>query len=79
LPDAIRVADQWHLIETACSAFLEAAAKSMKQILAALGAMVLDPTVAAIEEVARALSEARTLIDRFQSITRRKVSVDLDP
>ncbi|BDA83973.1 hypothetical protein Sa4125_15150 [Aureimonas sp. SA4125] len=35
-------------------------------------------TVAAIEGVAPALAEARTLIDRFQSIIRRKASVDLD-
>lgn len=36
-------------------------------------------TVAAIEQGAPALAEARTLIDRFQSIVRRKADADLDP
>jgi transposase len=43
LPDAIQVADRWHLMENAGSAFLEAVSKSMKPIRAALGATVLDP------------------------------------
>ena len=36
-------------------------------------------TVAAIEEGAPVLAEARALIDRFQSILRRKAEADLDP
>ena len=36
-------------------------------------------TVAAIEQGAPALAEARTLVDRFQSIVRRKAEADLDP
>lgn len=35
-------------------------------------------TVAAIEQGAPALVEARTLVDRFQSIVRRKAEADLD-
>lgn len=36
-------------------------------------------TVAAIEQGAPALAEARTLVDRFQSIVRRKAETDLAP
>jgi hypothetical protein len=36
-------------------------------------------TVAAIAQGAPSLAEARTLIDRFQSIVRRKAEADLDP
>lgn len=43
LPDAIQVADRWHLMENASSTFLEAVLKSMKPIRAALGATVVDP------------------------------------
>jgi transposase len=43
LPDAIQVADRWHLMENASAAFLEAVSKSMKAIRAALGATIVDP------------------------------------
>lgn len=43
LPDAIQVADRWHLMENASGAFLEAVAKSMQSIRTALGATVVDP------------------------------------
>lgn len=43
LPDAIQVADRWHLMENASSSFLEAVSKSMKPIRAALGATAVDP------------------------------------
>jgi len=36
-------------------------------------------TAAAIAQGAPSLAEARTLIDRFQSIVRRKAEADLDP
>jgi len=36
-------------------------------------------TVAAIERGAPALVEAQSLVDRFQSIVRRKAEADLDP
>jgi transposase len=45
LPDAIQVADRWHLMENASSTFLEAVSKSMKPIRAALGATVVDPNL----------------------------------
>lgn len=45
LPDAIQVADRWHLMENASSSFLEAVAKSMKPIRTALGATVVDPNL----------------------------------
>lgn len=38
LPDAKQVADRWHLMENASSAFLEAVRKSMRSIRQALGA-----------------------------------------
>ena len=38
LPDAIQVADRWHLMENASSAFLYAVRKSMRPIRAAIGA-----------------------------------------
>ena len=43
LPNAIQVADRWHLMENASAAFLDAVKKSMKQIRAAIGATVVDP------------------------------------
>jgi transposase len=43
LPDAIQVADRWHLMENASTTFLEAVSKSMKLIRTALGATVVDP------------------------------------
>ena len=43
LPDAIQIADRWHLMENASGSFLEAVSKSMKPIRAALGATVVDP------------------------------------
>jgi transposase len=38
LPEARQVADRWHLMENASSAFLDAARKSMRSIRQALGA-----------------------------------------
>ena len=43
LPDAIQVADRWHLMENASSAFLDAVRKSMRSIRAAIGATKVDP------------------------------------
>ncbi|MEN3794547.1 ISL3 family transposase [Fulvimarina sp. MAC3] len=43
LPNAIQVADRWHLMENASAAFLDAVKKSMKPIRAAIGATVVDP------------------------------------
>jgi Transposase len=45
LPKAIQVADRWHLMENASSAFLEAVRKSMPAIRQALGAIRLDPAL----------------------------------
>jgi transposase len=45
LPDAIQIADRWHLMENASSIFLEAVSKSMKPIRTALGATVVDPNL----------------------------------
>jgi transposase len=45
LPDAMQVADRWHLMENASQAFLAATRQSMRQIRAALGAATIDPAL----------------------------------
>ena len=45
LPHAIQVADRWHLMENASSAFLDAVRKSMRQIRTAMGAGAIDPSL----------------------------------
>lgn len=45
LPDARQVADRWHLMENASSAFLEAVRKSMRSIRRALGAGEVSPAL----------------------------------
>ena len=42
LPDATQVADRWHLMENASTAFLDAVRKSFRAIRAAIGATVID-------------------------------------
>jgi transposase len=43
LPDAVQVADRWHLMENASRAFLDAVRKSMRQIRKTLGATRINP------------------------------------
>jgi transposase len=43
LPEAIQVADRWHLLENASRAFLDAVRKSMRQIRGTIGAATIDP------------------------------------
>lgn len=43
LPHALQVADRWHLMENASSAFLDAVRGSMKQIRSALSCRPIDP------------------------------------
>lgn len=43
LPDAVQVADRWHLMENASGAFLDAVRKSMRQIRRAAGTMTINP------------------------------------
>ena len=43
LPNAIQVADRWHLMENASHAFLDAVRKSMRQVRAAIGAATINP------------------------------------
>jgi transposase len=45
LPDAIQVADRWHLMENASAAFLDAVRLSMRAIRNTLGAAVIDPAL----------------------------------
>jgi transposase len=42
-PDAIQIADRWHLMENASAAFLTAVQRSMKAVRKAVGAGVVDP------------------------------------
>lgn len=43
LPEAVQVADRWHLLENASAAFLSAVQKSMPAIRKAIGVKTLDP------------------------------------
>jgi transposase len=43
LPNAIQVADRWHLMENASRAFLDAVRKSMRRIRTVIGATTIDP------------------------------------
>jgi transposase len=43
LPNAIQVADRWHLMENASRAFLDAVRKSMRSIRTAIGATTINP------------------------------------
>jgi transposase len=43
LPNAIHVADRWHLMENASCAFLDAVRKSMREIRTAIGATTINP------------------------------------
>jgi len=44
-PDAVQVADRWHLMENASAAFRTAVQQSMPAIRTALGARVIDPAL----------------------------------
>jgi transposase len=44
-PQAVQVADRWHLMENASAAFLEAVRRSMRSIRSALGIAVIDPAL----------------------------------
>ena len=50
LPHAVQVADRWHLMENASSAFLEAVRKSMRQIRTAMGVTVINPSLLTFAE-----------------------------
>ena len=43
LPDAMQVADRWHLMENASQAFLAATRACMRQVRTAIGATTVDP------------------------------------
>jgi len=45
LPNAVQVADRWHLMENASTAFLDAVRRSMRPIRAAIGAATIDPAL----------------------------------
>src|SRR5207344_1380053 len=44
-PQAVQVANRWHLMENASAAFLEAVRRSMRPIRMALGSTVIDPAL----------------------------------
>lgn len=45
LPEAVQVADRWHLLENASAAFLAAVQRNMPAIRKAIGANTIDPTL----------------------------------
>ena len=45
LPNAIQVADRWHLMENASAAFLDAVRRSIRQIRSAIGTAIVDPAM----------------------------------
>src|SRR3984957_19823090 len=61
LPDAIQVADRWHLMENASAAFLDAVRKSMREIRSAIGSTTITPEL---------LTSAEKL--RYESYLRRE-------
>ena len=44
-PQAVQIADRWHLMENASAALLEAVRRSMRPVRAALGSTVIDPAL----------------------------------
>ena len=44
-PQAVQVANRWHLIENASATFLDAVRRSMRSIRQVLGSTVIDPTL----------------------------------
>lgn len=50
LPDAVQVADRWHLMENASHAFRDAVRKSMRQIRSAIGAATINPDPITVAE-----------------------------
>jgi transposase len=50
LPNAVQVADRWHLMENASRAFLDAVRKSMRQIRSAIGATTINPDLLSAAE-----------------------------
>lgn len=53
LPQAIQVADRWHLMENASAAFLDAVRKSMRAIRSAIGATTINPELLTCAEKLR--------------------------
>lgn len=53
LPNAIQVADRWHLMENASAAFLDAVRRSMNRIRTAIGATTINPELLTCAEKAR--------------------------
>lgn len=45
LPEALQIADRWHLMESASRAFLDAVGKSMRSIRAAIGEATISPAL----------------------------------
>jgi transposase len=60
-PDAVQVADRWHLMENASAAFLTAVQRSMVAIRKAVGAGVGDPASLSAAERGYDIERASTL------------------
>ena len=53
LPEAIQVADRWHLMANASAAFVDAVRRSMRDIRAAIGATTINPDLLTCAEKLR--------------------------
>ncbi len=60
-PQAVQVADRWHLMENASAVFLEAVRRSMRAIRMALGSTAIDPAL---------LTQERTCISDVHASSR---------
>ena len=86
LPDALQVADRWHLVENASAAFQQIQKVPSARTIARLMTMARDHlskadtvTVAVIEARVPMLVGARYLIERFQAMVRQKAVAELEP
>jgi transposase len=75
-PQAVQVADRWHLMENASAAFLEAVRRSIRPVRMALGSTIIDPALLTHAERLQhdgylRREEAYGIIRRVQSFGRR--------
>jgi transposase len=70
-PQAIQVADRWHLMENASAAFVDAVRRSMRAIRQVLGSTVIDPALLTSASSTTVSSGGRTAARRSRRWQRR--------